>query len=145
MPGTSDSTNLILQLFERGSEKEKTVYEAPVRQYGAKPPVVESFDGWKIYRQEGSQGDTVYSVWDAKKSGVADVSLSVRLAWPHLPNNSPHYAAEMEKTFRAFLTSISGGIGEYKSREGEVLLRPNHGAQQGGPATRPRPAGSAGG
>jgi hypothetical protein len=115
--GTPDSTNLILQLWENGSEKQKTVYEAPVRQYGPVAPVAESFEGWMVFRQEGLQGNTMYSIWDARKSGIADVSVSVRLAWPHLPNNPPGYAEDMERTFRAFLSSVWGGVGEYKPKK----------------------------
>jgi hypothetical protein len=124
---TPDSTNLIVQLFERGSEQEKTIYEAPVRQHGADAPAVESFEAWQIYRQTAEQGSTTYSIWDARKGGVVDVSVSVRLAWPHLPKNAPGYAAEMERTFRTFLQSIRGGLGEYRPREGEVMRRPGDG------------------
>jgi hypothetical protein len=84
----------------------------------------ESLEGWKVYRQEALQRDTTYSIWDAKNSDVADVSVSVRMAWPHLAKNSPDYVAEMDRTFRAFLASVRGGMGEYKPREGEVLHRP---------------------
>ena len=122
--GTSDSTNLIVVLFEHGSDTEKSMYEAPIQPYGAEAPIVESFAGWKIYRQQAPQGNTMYSIWDAKNSNVAVVSISVRLAWPHLASNSPAYAADMDRTFRAFLASIRGGIGEYKLREGEALHRP---------------------
>jgi hypothetical protein len=124
---TPDSTNLIVQLFERGSEQEKAIYEAPVRQHGTGAAVVESFEGWKVYRQTAQQGTTTYSIWDARKAGVVDVSVSVRLAWPHLPKNAAGYAAEMERTFRTFLQSIRGGLGEYGPREGEVIHRPDNG------------------
>lgn len=122
--GTPDSTNLVLTLFEHGSEKEKTVFAAPVAQLGATPPAVESFGGWTIYRQDAKQGATPYSIWDAKKEGVADVSASVRFAWPHLANNPANYGERMETTFKAFLKSVRGGVGEYKPRDGEVVRRP---------------------
>jgi len=138
--GTPDSTNLMLLLFELGSEKEKTVYQAPVHRYGTALLETESFNDWKIYRQEAQKGKTTYSIWDAKKSGVADVSLSVRLAWPHLPNNSAGYAEEMERTFRAFLMSIWGGIGKYKTKPGEVTRRLTNDPQQGAPRDAPKPA-----
>lgn len=129
--GTPDSTNLVLLLWERGSEKESTVYGAPVTQYGSVAPISESFEDWKVFRQEARQGETLYSIWDARKSGVADVSVSVRLAWPHLPNNPADYAGEMERTFRAFLTSVSGRLGKYERREGEVVRRPANRAASG--------------
>jgi hypothetical protein len=123
--GTPDSTNLVLLLFEHGSEKEKTVFAAPVRQLGAALPTTESFGGWTIYRQDATQGATRYSIWDAKKEGVADVSASVRLAWPHLANNPANYGERMETTFKAFLSSVHGGTGEYRARDGEVVRRPD--------------------
>lgn len=122
--GTPESTNLVLTLFEHGSEKEKTVFAAPVRQLGTAPPTTESFDGWTIYRQDATQGTTQYSIWDAKKEGVADVSASVRLAWPHLAKNPANYGERMERTFKAFLGSVRGGTGEYQPRDGEVVRRP---------------------
>lgn len=137
---TPDSTNLIIQLFEHGSEKERSAFATPVRQYGPVAPKAESFGGWEIYRQEAPQGDTDYSIWDAKKSGIADVSIAVRLAWPHLPNNPANYPNEMEKTFKAFLTSVWGGLGQYRPKEGEVMRRPSSGAQQGAPGDAPKAA-----
>ena len=121
--GTPDSTNLIVQFFEHGSEQEKTVYAAAVKQYGSTAPVVESFKGWTLHRQEALQDETLYSIWDAKRGDIADVSTSVRLAWPHLASNSADYAAQMERIFTTFLDSVWGGLGEYKPREGEVLRR----------------------
>lgn len=121
--GTPDSTNLIIQFFERGSEKEKAVYAAPVTQHGSAPPKVSRFKEWKIFRQEALQGKTMYSIWDAKRDGMADVSVSVRLAWPHLPNNPPGYNDEMEKTFRTFLDYVSGGFGKHTPKKGEVIRR----------------------
>jgi len=126
--GTSDSSNLILQLFERGSEKEKTLFSAPVKQYGSSPPVTEQFKEWTITRQEDPQNKTVYSLWDARKTGIADVSVRVRLVWPHLTNNPANYEEQMEKIFVKFLMSIRDGVGKYKRKVGDVIRGPN-GAQ----------------
>ena len=123
--GTAESTNLILQLFERGSEEERTLFSAPVKQYGSTPPVPEHFKEWTITRQEDHQGPNVYSLWDARKTGIADVSVRVRLVWPRLPNNPANYSEEMDRILKAFLDSIGGGLGDYKSREGEVMYRSN--------------------
>lgn len=120
---TPDSTNLIVQLFERGSEKERILFIAPVKQYGPVSPVVERFKEWTITRQEDPQGKIVYSLWDARKEGVADVSVRVRLVWPHLENNPANYEEQMEMTFKTFLNSIYGGLGQYQRREGEVIWR----------------------
>jgi hypothetical protein len=122
---TSDSTNLMLQLFERGSEEERTLFDAPVKQYGATPPVPERYKGWTITRQEDHQGPTVYSLWDARRTGIADVSVRVRLIWPNLPNNPESYEKQMDQVLKKFLDSIGGGLGKYSPKEGEAFLRPD--------------------
>lgn len=126
--GSSDSTNLVIQLFEKGSAAEKSIFASPAQQYGAVPPILDSLQGWTIIRQNASRGTTTYSVWDAKKSGVADVSVSIRLAWPQLATNSPNYAAEMESLFRQFLLSVSGEVGAYEPQDGEITRRHVDGA-----------------
>ena len=122
--GTKDSTNLAAMLFEASSDRAREKFEAPVKQYGSSAPAREAFGEWTIYRQEGKQGDTLYSIFDAKRTGVADVSVVVRLAWPHLAGNPKGYNAEMEALFRAFLKSIRGGMGVPVPRDSEVIRRP---------------------
>jgi hypothetical protein len=122
--GTKDSTNLIVMLFQADSDKAREKFESPIKQYGAVAPESVPFDEWIIYRQVAKQGDTIYSILDAKRKAVADVSVSVRLAWPHLGPNSDAYGVEMESLFRAFLKSVRGGVGTYVPRDGEVIRRP---------------------
>jgi hypothetical protein len=122
--GTQDSTNLIVMFYQLDSEKGRAKFDAPVKQYGPVAPTIDSFEEWTIYRQDAKQGNTLYSIWDAKKGGVADVSVSVRLAWPHLDASSKSYAVEMDTLFRGFLKSIYGSLGPYVPRDGEVIRRP---------------------
>jgi hypothetical protein len=122
--GTKDSTNLAVMLFEASSDKAREKFEAPVKQYGSSAPAGESFGEWTIYHQEAKQGDTLYSIVDAKRKDVADVAVAVRLAWPHLASNTERYDAEMEALFRAFLGSVRGDVGPYVPRDGEVIRRP---------------------
>jgi hypothetical protein len=122
--GTQDSTNLAVMFYQLDSEKGQAKFAVPVKQYGSVAPTSDFFEEWTIYRQEAKQGNTLYSVWDAKKNAVADVSVSVRLAWPHLDASSKTYAAEMDALFRAFLKSIYGGLGPYVPRDGEFIRRP---------------------
>ena len=123
--GTQDSTNLIVVFYELDSEMARAKFEAPVKQYGSAAPTSDFFEDWTIYRQEAKQGNTLYSIWDAKrKRGVADASVSVRLAWPHLDASSKTYAVEMDALLRAFLNSIHGGLGPYVPKDGEVIRRP---------------------
>jgi|GEM_PF-1426444 len=121
--GTPESTNLVLMLYEPNSERGREAFKAPVVQYGEKKPQMESLHEWKIYRQTAKKGSVVYSILDAKREGVADVKVSVRLAWPHLEANSVNYDDEMESTFRSFLSSIYGKIGFYTPVADEVIRR----------------------
>jgi len=119
---TPDSTNLLITLFQPSSQQALQALEKVGRQYGPTPPAVEPFKNWTIYRQEANQGKTVYSIFDAK-SNVADVIVSVRIAWPHLPNNDAAYDVQMESAFKAVVESIHGGIGTYPPKDGEVIRR----------------------
>ena len=121
---TKESTNLILLLYDQASDNARAKFEAPIRQYGETPPAEDKQDGWTIYRQESKQGDTIYSVWDAKKSSVADVSVSVRLAWPHLGGNPKTYDSQMALLFQRFIKSIDGGLGTYAPKAGDKIYRP---------------------
>jgi hypothetical protein len=123
---TKDSTNLIIMLFDQASDKARAKFEAPVKQYGATPPVAEKLDQWTVYRQESKQGETLYSVLDAKNSSIADVSVSVRLAWPHLGGNPKTYDSEMTALFQGFIKSIDGGLGTYVPKDGEKIYRPRN-------------------
>jgi len=119
---TSHSSNLILKLYdESGSARQ--AFEAPSPQYGEKPLETERWEEWRISRQEAHQGDVLYTIIDAKRSGIADVSASVRIAWPHLPDNAATYDKEMHALFRAFLGSIHGQLGAYVSKGGETIRR----------------------
>jgi hypothetical protein len=122
--GTQDSTNLIVMFYQLDAEKGRAKFDAPVKQYGAVAPTTDSFEEWTIYRQDAKQGHTLYSIWDAKKNAVADVSVSVRLGWPHLDASSKTYAVEMDALFRAFLKSVYGSLGPYVPKDGEVIRRP---------------------
>lgn len=119
---TPDSTNLIISLYRPASPKAQAARNDVGRQLGDQPPTIESSKNWTIYRQEAGQGNTRYSIWDAK-SEVADVVVSVRIAWPHLTNNAPGYDQQMEDIFKAVIESIHGDLGAYQPRDGEVLRR----------------------
>lgn len=122
--GTPDSSNLVLMLCAPHSEKGRAAYGAPVQQYGEMAPREESFHGWTIYRQKAKQDGTIYTILDAKREGIADVSVKVRLAWPHLAANSSTYDKDMEAAWQAFLGSISGSTGGYTPASDEVVRRP---------------------
>ena len=122
--GTADSTDLAIVLYDSHSKRARSAFASPVKQYGSVPPEIKHVAGWKVYRQEALQGSTRYTVLDAKRAGIADVLVTVRLAWPHLDSNSTEYDAAMESIFREFLASIRGEIGPYVPHSQGATRRP---------------------
>lgn len=122
--GTSDSSNLALNLYDLSTEPGRTAFEKPVKQYGVKAPKIENFGEWTLYQQEAMQGATRYTILDAKKSSVADVSVSARLAWPHLKSNPKTHDSQMFSVFKVFLESVHGDLGPYVPLQNEVIRRP---------------------
>lgn len=124
--GTPESTNLAIMLYDLSTERGRTVFEAPINQYNSEAPKIAHFGEWTLYRQEAAQGATRYTLLDAKRSNVADVSVSARLAWPHLKSNPSTYDSQMESLFRAFLDSVRGELGQLIPRPNEVIRRPDN-------------------
>lgn len=122
--GAPESTNLALMLYDLSTERGRTAFEAPIKQYGTETPKIEHFGEWAVYRQDALQGAMRYTIIDAKKSNVADVSVSARLAWPHLKSNPKNYDAQMEFVFFTFLGSVSGELGQHTPHPHEVIRRP---------------------
>lgn len=121
--GTQHSTNLILVLFDK-SPPARQAFDAPIQQLGKLPAVVETWHGWTVTRQSANQGKTAYTILDAKRADVGDVSATVRLAWPNLPANPATYDQEMEATFLSFISAIEGRPGTYTPTEGATVRRP---------------------
>ncbi len=123
--GTPDSTNLVISLYEESDERAQKAISKIGKAFGKTPPVQSTYKEWGLYTQEANQGATTYTIIDATKK-VSDVLVSVRIAWPHLSNNTKSYDAEMNKIFSEVLNSVSGGIGEYNTKKGEVVRRPTN-------------------
>lgn len=122
--GTPDSTNLIIVLYDGATEMARAKYDQVPIPYDDTPPGA-AWNGWFVYAQEAKQGETAYTILDAKRPDVgADVMVSVRLAWPHLAGNSPSYDKDMEQRFHAFLESVTGKKGPHEPKDGEVIRRP---------------------
>ena len=121
---TPHSTNLVLKLYDQNSEKGKSAYAAPVPHYGTAALQLEKWQGWTISRQETQTNGVPYTILDAKRPDVGDVSASARLAWPHLAANPRSYDRDVELRFRQFLQSVQGKPGKYEPQEGEVVRRP---------------------
>ena len=121
---TNDSTNLVLKFYDLNTEVGRAAYDAPVKQFGNSAPKEEIFGPWTLLRQEALQGTTRYTILDARRGSLADVSATARIAWPHLKNNAKKYDAQIEGRFRSFLNSVHGELGLYKPQENEVTRRP---------------------
>jgi hypothetical protein len=110
-------------LYDPQSKRARSLFEASVSVEGSAPRI-ERFGSWTVYRQQAKQGATPYTILDAKREGIGDVHVKVRLAWPHLTANSDTYDSKMESLFQAFLSSVRGAIGKYEPPPGVKVRRP---------------------
>ncbi len=120
---TPDSTNLAIRFFDLRMDAARDKFRVVGKQIGDSAPAVETFEEWTVYRQRARQAETEYTILDAKRE-LKSLSVTVRLAWPHLARNSPTYDDEMEQTFRSVLTSIREHVGAWEPGENEVIRRP---------------------
>jgi hypothetical protein len=121
---TSESTNIVLVLYDLATDRGRRRFNIPLPTYGANKPIESTLNGWTVFVQSGIQNDIEYTILDARREKVGDVAATVRVAWPHLPGNANGYDEKMEKTFRAFLASIQGHEGTWTPGKDEVLHRP---------------------
>lgn len=123
--GTDDSTNLGISIYDINTKSGLTAFNSAVKKFGADTPLkVEEYGQWTVYRQQAFQGQTRYTILDAKNTKIADVAVSVRIAWPHLTSDTEEYDSYMNSVFHTFLRSIHGGKGPYKPHPDEVIRRP---------------------
>lgn len=120
--GSADSTNLAISIYDQNDVQGQAASAEIGKTFGGNVPKLSIYRDWHLYTQEAAQGATVYSIVDAKKK-VADVTVAVRIAWPHLPNNPQQYDLEMKSVLASVLNSVSGGLGEYKAKKAEVIRR----------------------
>jgi hypothetical protein len=121
--GTPDSTNVAISLIQPDTDQGKSALSRVGKSYEGAVEA-SSHSGWDCYSQGAHQKKTSYTLLDAKKS-VADVVVSVRVAWPHLPKNPPGYDSEMRALFESLLDAIDGNLGVYTTKPGEVVRRPD--------------------
>jgi hypothetical protein len=121
--GTPDSTNIAISLIQSEADQGKSALNRVGKSYEGDVET-SSRSGWECYAQSAHQKKTIYTILDAKKS-VADVTVSVRVAWPHLPKNSPSYDSDMKALFGTLLDAIDGNLGSYQIKPGEVVRRPD--------------------
>ncbi len=107
---TPDAGNIAIAFYDVTSHAGRSAFAAPPKQYGATAPVVETRGGWTMYRQVGQQGDTPYTVVDAKRTKLAGVSVSVRMVWPRRGGDSVDFEASMDRVLQDVLQSVHAGV-----------------------------------
>lgn len=122
--GTPDSTNLSLSLYDLGTPQGQKAFAALHVPSDSTPCPASAIDAWETSCTKARQGDTTYTIMDARRHEVADVAVNVRLAWPHLSSNPGDYDTRMKAVFRDFVLSVHGAKGPYEPRNGEVAMRP---------------------
>jgi hypothetical protein len=114
--GTSDSSNLSIIATNLRTVLDRDAFQkqASVIDHNAQgKSLVES---WGRSSSPAIQHSTQvqYVIWDCRRV-IADCGVSVRIAWPHLPKNSPDYDKHMEMVLSNFLTSVGPFKGVPKS------------------------------
>lgn len=119
--GTSDSTNLAIRLIQPESAAGQAALVADQKNYGDRKP--EAYHGWSVQAWSKTQGSTMYSIVDAR-ADRADMTCTIRLAWPHLANHPAGYDADMQALLKRTLDSVQAGLGTYPPRPGELFRTP---------------------
>lgn len=121
---TSDSSNLVIIATDLKTAQDREVFlkQSPGADHGAQEKKMA--EGWACSTFSATQHSTQtrYVIWDCRRI-IADCGVSVRIAWPHLPKNSPDYDNQMEVVLSNLLTSVGPFKGVPKSG---VLRRPEN-------------------
>jgi hypothetical protein len=122
---TPESTNASVSILDLSTPEGRRAAGKVGKQCGAAVPTRDTSNEWTTFVQDGCPGATPtrYSVWDAQRT-VGSLTVAVRLAWPHLPNNPKGYDQDMGRLFHEVLASVYAGDGRYKPKPGEVVRRP---------------------
>jgi hypothetical protein len=120
--GTSDSSNLSITAADLRTALDRDVFQKQVSGTDHNSQEKNLVEGWGCSTFSAMQRSTQaqYVIWDCRRM-IADCGVSVRLAWPHLPQNPPDYDKQMEAVLSNFLTSVGPFKGVPKSG---VLRRP---------------------
>ena len=120
--GESNSASLSVTLYEINSYEASDAFR--MTHLAAAIGARSRFEEWEVFAEQGKQDKGDYAMRTAFRD-VADVHVAVRLFWPHLPENPVNYDSDMEQIFHAVLKSVTGDVGAYQGRTGEVTRRPN--------------------
>jgi len=117
--GTPDSSNLSIIVTDLKTDQDREVFQkqVPPNQSAQVKKLVEGWD-CSTFSAFQHSSKTQYVIWDCRRI-VADCGVSVRIAWPHLPKNTPDYDDQMEMVLSNFLTSV----GPFKTVPKSGVLR----------------------
>jgi hypothetical protein len=121
--GTQDSTNLAVNLYDLGTPQGREAIKKVGKKYGIDQPKASRVGDWQVFDQQSTQNGSVYTTLDARRE-VADVTVSVRLAWPHLKAHTKGHESAMRALFARVLASVHGRLGPHDAKPGEINRRP---------------------
>jgi hypothetical protein len=121
--GTQDSTNLAVNLYDLGTPQGREAIKTVGKKYGIDQPKASRVGDWQVFDQQSTQNGSVYTTLDARRE-VADVTVSVRLAWPHLKAHTKGHESAMRALFTRVLASVHGRLGPHDAKPGEINRRP---------------------
>jgi len=104
--GTPDSTNLSIVSSHLKDAKDREDFERKSLESKEHSEEKKLGDNWRCRTFSALQKSTEYVIWDCYRV-IADCGVYVRIAWPHLPKNSPDYDKQMESVLSDFLASIA--------------------------------------
>jgi hypothetical protein len=103
---TSDSTNLALTAYDLKNADSKIAFEKRDSNRDPKSQKMELEENWTCTGFSAVQKSTKYDARDCSRI-VSDCGVLVRIAWPHLPKNSPDYDKLMETALIDLLRSVA--------------------------------------
>ena len=104
--GTNDSTNLAVNSYYLKDSGAKAEFEKKTIPQNPKAQKKKFADNWDCSSFSAEQGSTPYDVWDCFRT-IDQCGIYVRIAWPHLPKNSPDYDEQMKTALRNILDSFA--------------------------------------
>src|SRR5690349_8531242 len=122
--GTPESTNVAVTVCEPNTLECQNALKVVGMKYGDVEPKRSRRGEWQLFEQRARQHDTPYTILDARRE-AADVSVAIRLAWPHLKLHSNDHDGAMRALFAKLLTSVHAAFGPYQPKPGEIGRRPD--------------------
>ena len=106
--GTPDSTNLVISTYDFSDIQNLLDFTKAVQSKPQEGEVDTNYEGWVIRTWSGSQGETKYTIADARTTNKATgLGIHVRLAWPLLKDNPKNYDQTMKMLLESVMSQIN--------------------------------------